>query len=491
MWQRFLARAIIKSMEKTNAIRDAVFGKQQILARVYHDFGHLALSDYVKSWKVAQPAGSELRDSFFLQAELFCSELYGSKIAGDVLSQLKERSLVSTIDHHGIFGHPFFLNSNLICSLNPSRYLVSLPTEGVSLNNNTSWSGCLLTTGGDGRLNRYSFFPDRLKTSAVFAVPAIGKEDIEKVLHQIKNSNNFNQENLAMLEATVLKNFSQDKLLSADNFSVQAAMISRKIWQEVFPNAAELIYLPLETLVNRIIVNHIVLKPQSLLHKLLFTKTGWDLVEKYFQGSPGAFSDSGKGSFLFWGIDKKHRRIRLVREKKALLGGHLEIFCESGSIAAAIQKKEIYPTSLVCFLVLLGAGVTCVGGFNQVNWLTGIKMKFRELLLEIGEVEISTSIASVPTENFGEASLAFLVGTELFQKPAALDLLGKNFIYEIYSQLAEQLTLKESIDAELGEIYKVIMTGEQRDENLLRNFERQNSLSSQTKEKILNLFRKD
>ena len=124
----------------------------------------------------------------------------------------------------------------------------------------------------------------------------------------------------------------------------------------------------------------------------------------------------------------------------------------------------------MCFLVLLYYGLICLGGFNQVNWLTEIKQKFVSLLKAAGRHNAAEQILKTATDNFAETNLAFARNNsgEVYQ-PTLLDLYLQNQpqIFNNYRQLADKLTLAQSIDTELPEIYKVITPAVERNPQLL------------------------
>jgi hypothetical protein len=221
-------------------------------------------------------------------------------------------------------------------------------------------------------------------------------------------------------------------------------------------------------LISQIISEIIVPSHSHILHQLLFTPKGWLLIEKYFTGSLGAFSGQHKGSFLFWGVDKKGHRIHLQHEDDRIKGVPYSLKLDPEAISQALKQRELYPTSLVCFLTLLYYQFTCLGGFNQVNWLTNIKEKFLKLLEEIGEKELADKIKSVETKNFAEGNLTFLFNQDKFYQATGIDLYltGKDW-YQKYQNLAGELTLGESIESGLPEIYKIITLADQRKEELL------------------------
>jgi hypothetical protein len=149
---------------------------------------------------------------------------------------------------------------------------------------------------------------------------------------------------------------------------------------------------------------------------------------------------------MFWGIDEKGRRQKL------------ENLPEENEIKKLIEARKIYPSSPLCFMVLLEAGFACVGGFTQTTWLTEVKEKFISLLkdLEISS-DLILNITGIPTKNFAESSLASLnvAGVEI--QPAALDLFstGKDY-YPEFVKKADNITLAESLGQMMPEIYSVV-----------------------------------
>lgn len=430
-----------------------------VLKEIYDTYGHLTVFKYAQKWEIAPKIFYPLREKFLKEAHKYAEEIYGSAKAEKIIFQLKNEALVSTIDHHGIFNHPFFLNSNLIFSLRHKEYLICLPIEGVSLNNNTSWSGCLLKTETSGHLARFSIFPDKMKTSSVIGLKPFGKNNVTKL------SDNIGKDKfLSWAEKKHLLDFVQKSLLSHEvlkqpSFSRQASLVSTAIWNELFAGAGELIYLPLETLITRILLDELE-DPKSVLSFLIASKEGWREAEKYFFGLKG-FIGKDFGSFLFWGLAESGRRFALKKSGGILENGEFKILPQQ--IARALKEGKIYPGSLICFLVLLLSGINSLGGFNQVNWLTEIKKMFLLFLNERGLTQESLAVAKVPTKNFAESPVMLLNQGSYTYKPTAIDLMlsGKKDSYESFLKKAGEISLKESIDSELEEIYKVVIKNPQ------------------------------
>jgi hypothetical protein len=169
-------------MDALNRLKAEVFAKQKTLAKIYKEFGEQSLFDYAQGWKVSLV--SKNTRAFFDSAGSLLQKVYPESVVNEALIQTGQMPLVSTIDHHGILNHPFFVNSNLIFGQRRGlKYLLCLSTAGVSLNN-SSWPGCLLLSRPDGQTERLSFFPDRLKTRAVLTANNFSKEDSARVENQ-------------------------------------------------------------------------------------------------------------------------------------------------------------------------------------------------------------------------------------------------------------------------------------------------------------------
>lgn len=446
-------------------LRLSVLNRQRILDCVYNSNKCRSLIEYAGSWKIFGNVEKIALDVL----ESNTKEIYGQNIAQGLLEQIKKSPLVSTIDHHGILGHSFFLNSNLIFSQRVGlKYLPVFSTAGVSLNN-SSWPGCLLITNPQtAEVFRLSFFSNKQKYLSVFSASAVTEQQCIEVLNKVNNLNFLGSSEKNKLASLIEKVFLNTKVLEAGSFSKQACLISMQIWQKVFPSASQLVYLPIEEFVSELLIILICPNTNSVIHKLIFTEEGQMFLEKYFFGLKGGFGKN-YGSFLFWGINAEGRRVSFKKNEHCIEGNRLSFELSPRDITKALQEHKIYPTSLLCFLVILEYGFNCLGGFNQINWLTEVKEKFILLLAEMGEQEKAKNIAQIPTENFAEGNLAFLPFKEGFFKASLLDAyLYEGDAYRYFCKLAKKITLDESIDSLLPEMYKIVVPLVEREENLLK-----------------------
>ncbi len=445
-------------------LKEEIFARQGVLADIYNKNKQFNITKYAASWEILN---GKLDGKFVNVVRSLLLDIYGEETTNEIIGQLQINPLVSTIDHHGILNHPFFVNSNLFFSQRQNlKYLICFSTAGISLNN-SSWPGCLAVNGKLG-LKRFSFFSDKDKTGAVLAIAASKPENVEKALKKIYEDRELEPQEKERLWQLVKELFSDLTIFNCPSFASQASILSARLWKKIFPTAPEVVYLPIEEITATIIVEIITKEKDHFLHRLFFTRKGWELVEKFFDGTLGAFTSTHKGSFLFWGIDENRRRVHLHREESRIKNQESSFELNPENIARALDERRLYPGSLVCFLVMLYYQITALGGFNQVNWLTNIKERFLALLKEMGEQSIAQRIMDIPTTNFAEGNLAFMYQKNRLIKPSAIDLFlsGKDY-YPRYQILAKQMTLGESLESLLPEIYRVITPAKERKESLM------------------------
>lgn len=408
-------------MTDLKKIRVEVFKQRPVLGEIYNQFGGLGLKQYIVSaWQNQSGAPNPvLLDALTQTAQ----EIYGPSLANQIRGQLLNFPLISTIDHLGIWGHPIFVNADVIYSLRfkPDQLAISLATESVSLNNTSSWSGSVLFHQ-NGWLKRLSFFPDRLKTLPVFSAPAITKNYIEKF------KKTFGSQSESFLKALNIGEAQND-------FSSQACKTSFSLWQLVFPSAPKLVYLPLESIILSYLSKALA-DNSDVFSKIILTPEGQKLWQKYF---------GREHTFMFWGIDGKGRRMPL------------SVLPPKEQLIRQIAFRQIYPSSPLCFMVLLFGNLTCAGGFTQTTWLTKVKESFLNLLKDLGAAESMLGlVANVPTKNFAESALFLPKALGLPLHPTASDLFLAKKDYYFEYQTAAEVSLKESIDSALPEIYKIV-----------------------------------
>ena len=239
----------------------------------------------------------------------------------------------------------------------------------------------------------------------------------------------------------VLQSMEAAKAVGVGSFSKQAAFMSSHMWKAVFPSAPKLVVVGLESIMTDYLLEIFKLD-KHFISWLVLTSEGQIAWNKYF---------SQDHTYMFWGINDRGRRIA-VRQLPA-----------TEELLEGLRNKKFYPSSTLGFILFLNAGLTCVGGFTQTTWLTAIKQQLLDLLSFEGLDNAIARIQRIPTRNFAEGSLSVLKKQNGFFSPTAVDLflLNKD-MYFAYQQLAEILTLKDSIDLAIPTIYRVVVPQQER-----------------------------
>jgi len=481
------------------ALKDAIWKKRPILGEIMSSHGNQTLYDYSQDFMDVNPSpGLDARKEELIEVagELIGGRL-GADIAKGVCRQLRKLPLVSTADHHGPITHPFWVNANIISSLpyytnnDPDiRYLVVLSFASISVNNASAYPRGILFHGGmngAGSMIRLPLLPDKLKMNVVYGTRPFTNDEVLRAKADLAKKQKEGliepavQEKVANLLTTY---FQKPSVLGKTYLSSQITQINYDIWPQLFHSAQsapadsealsvpDLIYLDIETLVRELFLRYHVNKPDSLLHRLIFDPAYRQLAQKYFNNLPGAFSaEDDWGTYFFWGVDEKWHRDRLRIDGNTLRTpeGQYQVELTPEAISEALRKKRIFPSMLMCYLVVsLYYGMKCLGGFCQVHDLSVIKQALKKLLHAVGEDYEMSAISPVQTKELGGDGmvLSYLKTPVGDIAPATgIDMIlhaGDTRI-ENYLQLSKRVTLTEIMNPMLPEMYTVLYPFDKRD----------------------------
>jgi hypothetical protein len=487
--------------QKLFQLKVAIWDRRPIFGEIIRNNGQKNLYQYTKeflNFKTSRFYLSRQQELISVAGKLITQRL-GKKTGDAVIRQLNKYPLVSTTDHHGPIDHPFFVNANIVSSLSYNDYhdadlnhLVVFSFASVSINNLSAYPRGIIFHGGiNGTKNliRLSFFTDKEKMGVVYGTRAYEQSDIDRALQELEKK--FMQGDIAPEKKDSIQNllktlFSSPEILDSPDLSTQITRINHQLWPKLFnkKNTAdqvgkvkvpELIYLEIETLVSEILQQHHLASPQSPLYRLIFDREFRNRALDLFEGIPGAFSKKADwGTYLFWAMnDKKHRK-RLMPVDDKLIGQDIdyELNLTPEEILSALQQKKIFPSMLLCYLtVALYYGMKCLGGFSQVNDLTMTKMAWQELLWEHHLLEDALALETVSTASYGGDGLvlSYLPTQSGSLVPATgIDMLSDNINtdYADFIQLAKNIKLEEILNPMLPEMYEVVYSIQDRQQEL-------------------------
>lgn len=461
--------------------------------------GGKILSEYAKDFMDVNPApGLDERkpELISLVEELVAGRL-GTDVGAGVATQLRKLALVSTADHHASIDHPFWVNANIISGIEPFlsndpdiQYLIVFSFSSVSVNNASGYPrGILFNTDEEHpHLIRLPLLPDKMKTSVVYGARMFTRDDIdraEKSLVKKAREHDIRAGQAARTIRFLEETFATSPVLGASQLCSQITRVNFDFWRKIFHGAdgeppstrpPDLIYLDIETLVTQLLLRHHVQNPTSLLHRMLFDTAWREPVMTHFDGLAGGFTAAThSGTYFFWGIDEKGRRIGMTLRNDVLLSEDGELFVPwtPEGIHIALKKKQIFPSMLTAYVTIsLYYGMKCLGGFCQVHDLTMIKQAWMKILTAVGEHAEAEAVIPVQTKELGGDGmvLAYLQSEEGDLVPATgidLALSSDDTSFGRYAEQSKHVTLMDMMSAMLPEMYTVLYSAEERDPALL------------------------
>ncbi|MBI4995012.1 hypothetical protein HZC21_05235 [Candidatus Peregrinibacteria bacterium] len=484
-----------KALEIISSLRKAIWSRRPILGEIMGKHGGKTLYRYARDFlDVNKSPLLDSRKTVLIEtARDLIEKRLGKEIAEGVAIQLKKIALVSTADHHAPIDNPFWVNANIISAVpyfeitDPDiHYLIVFSFSSVSVNNSSGYPRGIEFHGANGLVNfiKLPILPDKLKMGVVYGTRSFIHDDLTRAKNELfkkKIRGEFSENRYLKIKELIENVFGSKKVLQSQDFCSQITNINFHLWPKLFRPSAkkipDLVYLDIETLVTELLSQHHLNNPQSLIYQLLFNSDYARLVLKYFNNLAGGFSlEKDWGTYLFWATDSKLHRVRLLLEENFLVsrtrGYKFSLFPES--IADLLRQKKIFPSMLLCYLVVsLYYGMKCLGGFCQVHDLTMIKTAWNSILRERGESAEADAITPVQTKELGGDGLvlAYLKTEKDVLMPATgidMALGDTNASYKDYVELSKKVTLAEMMNPMLLEMYTVLYSSYQRDPNLLK-----------------------
>lgn len=485
--------------ETLAALKEAIWLRRPILGDIMHKHGDQNLLDYALDFLDVNPStllDARKEELIGVIDELLTKRL-GKDVAAGVAGQLRKLALVSTIDHHGPVQHPFFVNANIITAL-PALdrnldlpYLIVLSFASVSLNNADAYARGITFHGGmngTGNLIKLPIMPDKLKMGVVYATRAFTRDDLnraEEELTKKEQNNEIAHGRGEKLRSIMEEYFGNDDVLGAKDLNAQITKITYAIWPRFFHKARhqsstkkvpDLIYLDIETLVTEMLQRRHLHDQASLMHKILFDPSYRALVLEHFNDIPGAFSlEKEWGTYMFWGLDDKQHRLRLFLSEDGILCTKEKSLCiplTPEAIAQALREKTIYPSMMLCYLMVsFYYGMKCLGGFSQVHDLTLMKDAWSKVLERKGLSDEVQALVPVQTRELGGdgMALSYLPTPHHDMVPATgfdMMLEEEDTSLEHFLALSKKVTLQEIMNPMLPAIYKVLYPHDERDQTL-------------------------
>lgn len=469
------------SADSFQQIKTAVLSKRPVLNELISKRGTKSLYEYTKEYISVNlnPPIKQRQDELVNTFKAEVAKLLGAEVAAKAARQLERYYYVSTADHHGPICHPFFVNANLLLAApyqeinDPDlQYVIVLACASISFRNSSFPRGLLFHNAASAGLpvERVAFFPASMRACPVFNWRSYTVAEIEEIKRTVQNK--AKAKTLTSDVATKISQLMDEVYLAPEaiaqkTFSEQTTINNYALWQKFFPEnnpaPANLICLEQETLVMRLIENFHLDQDTTIYH-ILFDPDYDPLMMQYFEDVMGAFSVAKNwGSYLFWGMPKGQKyRVQLWKKGNWLVAadGSYKVELTPMAIRAAIEAREIFPTTLLDFIVLsFYYGLKCVGGFNQINYLTDMKNNYIKMQVDRGNYKSIEVCARAQTKEMNDGfTLAFLQAQQQTYAATGLDfvLYGQPDTWQRLVKTIKNISVEEAFYPLLPELYRVI-----------------------------------
>ncbi|MDO6468942.1 hypothetical protein Q4498_12520 [Neptunomonas phycophila] len=437
--------------------------------RTLRDHGDKTIAQYLETQNVFSATSFQPRDDLAEVVYNYAKPLLGEEVAREAASELLANPVVLTANHHGVDYFAQSVQGTLIFSLRKinGKQAKTVPVfacGNVPINNFTYPRGAILYPNGfsekSGFHVKFPVFPSKNRRDSVCTVRAFNIGDVEAFKRKIIKS--INPDFKDRVETIIDQTYSP--VVNLDNYSNQSVIVNALIWERFFERTecpTKLVYLEIEKIASKLI-EYDLENENSLFNMVFFEKRARDLLFSALKGKKNCWDyfkqENNKykssGTFFFWGVDKKGRRVPLFQRD---IEGKYKLFGESDSgeellfdidkesIASAIKERRIIPSLFSSYLVInMARGVTGLGGYYQSDYLPEMQNKVLDVLSDIYPNENSSSIKSVKTDGYlsGMQVLTNVIEGAVFPV-GPLEIMLQGMSYESYRSI-ENISVEES-----------------------------------------------
>lgn len=481
-------------LQRFERLKLKVLAKRPILAEILKRRGEKNLLEYANEY-VDVNLGSALpqRQNELLETVYeLTDERFGTEVATSVVEQLKKYYFVSTADHLGPLTHPFFVNSNLLTASTLMAHsdpvlknIIVLGCANIAHNNSSFPRGLLFNQFANNQytLRRLPFLPTRQEPHIVYSIPAFNAESLSKTyasLSSMRAKNEVGAREYDILNDLIKEVYDKPEILEGKDYCDQAAKTNFVLWKKFFQASGvelpNLIHLEKELLVVKLI-NKYHLYQDTIINHVLFDPKYEPYINNYFEGIYGSFSRADmRGTYLFWALPKGHNDYISLWKKGNYLVSKDESYkieLNPETLRAAMESKELIPNILLKFMVVsFYYGLKCLGGFNQVNYLTLLKNNYIKMNADLGNYRSIEVCARAQTKELVDGlSIAFLGAPENpFTLATGIDLIlyGHKEGWNNLMHVTKSLSFEEAFNPLLPEIYRISYDKKEWEEDLLQ-----------------------
>ena len=486
-----LANGINK--ERFAKLKQKVLVKRPVLEEIIQHQGRKSVSDYAYDYVSVNlnPTITERQEEFLAAFREEVARTLGDKVALECVRQLEKYYFVSTADHHGPICHPFWLNANMVIAQGMVGFgdpllknLIVLSCSRVSLNNHTFPRGILFNSYANGKTTtqKLAFLPSNSHSMPVYNYPSYQAKDVDKMKGLLKDkvkAGEVNQKEADKLNQLFDEIYLRKDVLEAGNYADQITISNYDLWKKFFGHSyikmPNMVYVEYEAIVNKLLIKHHIYE-DTILNHILFDPAYEDFLVNYFEGIFGCFSRKDQaGTYLFWAYPKgKKQTVQLWRKGNYLVSADesYKVELTPDAIKKGIEDKELIPSLFLNFATIcFYYGLKCLGGFNQVNYLTNMKNGYIKMNVDLGNYRSIEVCARAQTKELCDGIILAFAKDPAGKLSAAYGpdfyLYGNGENFARFIDVAKNVTFEESLDPLLPEMYRITYDESEWDKDLI------------------------
>lgn len=262
--------------------------------RAYESLGILTdgLSEYPRI--PISPPRNEKKE-FLDLLDQYTTQKFDALLSEKVTSSLRKNYTVSTAEHHGPIGHPFFFQSAILRGLVHPDAIINFCISHISLGNSSYPRGLIFHGDGISAPQEYlhlPFFSAQKRMHPVFHLESYTRENImtsclAKLRSYLRKSY-ITEETYENTYNIIQTSILQEDLLSCKSYTEQITQFNHVWWEKLFPGLPSFIPLDAEDITNYMLRHH--LHEETFVKDILTDISLQPLIEEYFDGIPCCFN---------------------------------------------------------------------------------------------------------------------------------------------------------------------------------------------------------
>lgn len=491
--------AITDGQGLTEQLLSTVCRQAPVVDRVLSSVGTLSVAEYLQQiCRVSQVSYQPCSDIAEVIHE-YVEPLLGKQLAERTAADFLKHPVVLTANHHGVDFFAQSVQGSMLFGL-AKRQIEGISTipvfscANIPLDNVTYPRGALLygTECNKGIWPlRIPFHSNKLRRQPVARVKGLDTNMLKPVLKRVQDvaAQGADSSLIESLLQLIGDDYLSEEVQAQQSYSAQSVILNERIWNRLFAASAkmpQLVTIELEQLTQKLLLRDL-RNPDSLV-SLLFDKRlisrvyqrlnsiagCWDqgLLKQRWEGrfASEVKQMPGSGTFCFWGVDKRFRRIPLMLVEDSgqrMLWGcddngvEYRYSIEAEPLAEAISQGQLMPSVFSCFLTIsLARGVTCLGGYYQADYLPQMQQGIVDLLTQEGDVRQAALVSESCTNGYLSGMQTIMVEQENTLLPAGpLEILATGEVSIEELEFISGINIRDAHSASLAETVADVLSG--------------------------------